>query len=397
MVSESRGVDEILSVWRASSDAQLSAVDPVGGWSLLFYSAQRKPDGEAVTLSRYLIEERNVCAGNLADVNEQTALFFAARDGNVKTCEYLMAQGGCDPGLRDTAGQTALFYAAREGQVETLRALETQSLTQYKASLVNVTDRVGQSALFYAAREGQLDACEVLLELGADPRIRDWKRTTAHTYASRKGHTVVCALLKARCDEASSSPAQGTGTKAGAEPEPRHKALLQYRLPVSAHQAEWIFPTADLIEEFEAEYPDLSAWSQVHSSVYEPLDGFRIEWSQTCLDIVNILANYKDAIWFNKPVDTKALHCPDYYVVIKEPRDLTLIKKNLKELKYKKINDFLIDMDLVWSNCYKYNPAHSNVHKAALKLQSLFQQALLDKNLQDLIQRELNLFNALDS
>lgn len=70
------------------------------------------------------------------------------------------------------------------------------------------------------------------------------------------------------------------------------------------------------------------------------MDGFRIEWARKCLDLVSVIGNYKDAVWFQKPVDVKALHCPDYYQVVKQPRDLSMIKKKLKDLNYNSIATF---------------------------------------------------------
>ncbi|KAL2868228.1 SAGA histone acetyltransferase complex subunit SPT7 [Aspergillus lucknowensis] len=51
---------------------------------------------------------------------------------------------------------------------------------------------------------------------------------------------------------------------------------------------------------------------------------------------------------------------PDYYGVIKHPMDLGTMTKKLKALQYKSKQEFVDDLNLIWSNCFKYNtnPEH---------------------------------------
>ncbi|KAL2813491.1 hypothetical protein BDW59DRAFT_30758 [Aspergillus cavernicola] len=46
---------------------------------------------------------------------------------------------------------------------------------------------------------------------------------------------------------------------------------------------------------------------------------------------------------------------PDYYAVIKHPMDLGTMTKKLKAIQYKSKQDFVDDVNLIWSNCFKYN------------------------------------------
>ena len=57
---------------------------------------------------------------------------------------------------------------------------------------------------------------------------------------------------------------------------------------------------------------------------------------------------------------------PDYYNVIKNPMDIGSMIKKLKQLHYKSKRDFVDDLNLIWSNCLKYNqdPAHPLRKKA---------------------------------
>ncbi|KAK3941355.1 bromodomain-containing protein [Diplogelasinospora grovesii] len=46
---------------------------------------------------------------------------------------------------------------------------------------------------------------------------------------------------------------------------------------------------------------------------------------------------------------------PDYYNFIKQPMDLGSMTKKLKGLQYKSKTDFVIDLNLIWDNCLRYN------------------------------------------
>ncbi|KAB2572850.1 Transcriptional activator spt7 [Lasiodiplodia theobromae] len=51
---------------------------------------------------------------------------------------------------------------------------------------------------------------------------------------------------------------------------------------------------------------------------------------------------------------------PDYYQVIKQPMDIGTMIKKLKSLQYRSKKEFVDDLNLIWSNCLKYNadPSH---------------------------------------
>ncbi|KOS17902.1 Transcriptional activator spt7 [Escovopsis weberi] len=46
---------------------------------------------------------------------------------------------------------------------------------------------------------------------------------------------------------------------------------------------------------------------------------------------------------------------PDYYNFIKNPMDLGTMTKKLKSLTYKSKAEFVVDLNLIWDNCLKYN------------------------------------------
>lgn len=79
--------------------------------------------------------------------------------------------------------------------------------------------------------------------------------------------------------------------------------------------------------------------------------------------------------------DPVPLTVPDYYKIIKNPMDLSTIKKRLQEDSslYTKPEDFVADFRLIFQNCAEFNEPDSEVANAGIKLESYFEELL--KNL----------------
>eukprot|EP00041_Stephanoeca_diplocostata_P024289 m.611022 g.611022 ORF g.611022 m.611022 type:complete len:789 (+) comp22497_c0_seq2:352-2718(+) len=75
---------------------------------------------------------------------------------------------------------------------------------------------------------------------------------------------------------------------------------------------------------------------------------------------------------FLKPVDAVALGLSDYHDIIKKPMDLGTVKKKLDAGVYKSAEAFMAEVDLVFQNCYKYNPAGSEVAILGKKLHKVY-------------------------
>ncbi|CAL5994280.1 Bromodomain-containing_protein [Hexamita inflata] len=69
--------------------------------------------------------------------------------------------------------------------------------------------------------------------------------------------------------------------------------------------------------------------------------------------IIETVKRYNEGYIFAEPVDYIQLGIPDYPKVIRQPMDLSTLKKNL--YTYKFLGDFLKDSELIWSNCRTYN------------------------------------------
>jgi hypothetical protein len=70
--------------------------------------------------------------------------------------------------------------------------------------------------------------------------------------------------------------------------------------------------------------------------------------------MMNLCRNNQAHI-FLEPVNVVALDIPDYPLIVKNPMDFGTIKTKIKEQKYKSIEEFEADMELVFYNCRLYN------------------------------------------
>ncbi|KAI5726180.1 hypothetical protein M8J77_024956 [Diaphorina citri] len=73
---------------------------------------------------------------------------------------------------------------------------------------------------------------------------------------------------------------------------------------------------------------------------------------------------------------------PDYYRIIKNPRSLLTIGKTLKSGHYSTLNELTGELNLMFENAKKFNPADSRLYRDAVKLQKLMQrkvQEVLDR------------------
>lgn len=62
-----------------------------------------------------------------------------------------------------------------------------------------------------------------------------------------------------------------------------------------------------------------------------------------------------------QPVDWKAMGIADYPLIIKQPMDLSTLKKNLLKGKYQELETMVTDLSLIWENCRTYNMPDSYI------------------------------------
>uniref|UniRef100_A0A1X7SMB3 Bromo domain-containing protein n=1 Tax=Amphimedon queenslandica TaxID=400682 RepID=A0A1X7SMB3_AMPQE len=75
---------------------------------------------------------------------------------------------------------------------------------------------------------------------------------------------------------------------------------------------------------------------------------------------------------FRQPVNPIDLGIPDYFDVIKNPIDLSTIRKKLESGSYSDPWQFCDDMQLMFNNAWTFNKKTSRVYKFCSKLHEVF-------------------------
>ncbi|XP_072023147.1 nucleosome-remodeling factor subunit NURF301-like, partial [Amphiura filiformis] len=88
--------------------------------------------------------------------------------------------------------------------------------------------------------------------------------------------------------------------------------------------------------------------------------------------IVRQLESHKMAWPFLEPVSD--IDAPDYYQVIKEPMDLSVVEAKVKKKDYNKLHEFMADVSKIFDNCRYYNPSDSPFYQCADVLEKFFVQ-----------------------
>ncbi|POW22586.1 hypothetical protein PSHT_01011 [Puccinia striiformis] len=97
------------------------------------------------------------------------------------------------------------------------------------------------------------------------------------------------------------------------------------------------------------------------------------------VSVTKQLKKHRSAVPFTAPVDPVALNIPDYFNVVKRPMDLSTIEARLgkagKPSHYRSAEEFVADIQQVFTNCYLYNgpPAKSTYSRMALDLSIQFE------------------------
>ncbi|XP_072344773.1 bromodomain adjacent to zinc finger domain protein 1A isoform X2 [Scyliorhinus torazame] len=101
--------------------------------------------------------------------------------------------------------------------------------------------------------------------------------------------------------------------------------------------------------------------SSRHSGIHE---------LSVCEQLIVDLVRHEDSWPFLKLVNKAQV--TDYYDIIKKPVALNIIREKLNRCVYNFASDFIDDVELMFTNCFEYNPRNTTEAKAGLKLQAFF-------------------------
>ncbi|KAH7652308.1 26S proteasome regulatory complex subunit PSMD10 protein [Dioscorea alata] len=101
---------------------------------------------------------------DVKDANKRTALHFAAREGRIEVCKYLLEDLKLDVDVKDEDGETPLLHASRQGHFDVAKYLLEQGADP------SISSDLGATPLHHAAGIGNIELLNFLLSkgIGAD-------------------------------------------------------------------------------------------------------------------------------------------------------------------------------------------------------------------------------------
>ncbi|XP_066542422.1 bromodomain adjacent to zinc finger domain protein 2B isoform X2 [Hoplias malabaricus] len=93
---------------------------------------------------------------------------------------------------------------------------------------------------------------------------------------------------------------------------------------------------------------------------------------ELCRLLLAELQSHEDAWPFMTPVNPKSV--PGYRKVIKKPMDFSTIREKLSNSLYQNLETFIIDVNLVFDNCEKFNEDYSDIGRAGHNMRRFFQR-----------------------
>lgn len=130
-----------------------------------------------------------------ANIRGETALYFAALNGDTEAVQMLLAAGADVDAQDNYYKETPLKRAAGRGHTEVVRALIAAGAD------VNARDNDNSTALMSAVFGRKAEIVQMLIAAGADVNAKDDKNETALWWAAHEGHIEIAkALIAAGAD-----------------------------------------------------------------------------------------------------------------------------------------------------------------------------------------------------
>jgi bromodomain-containing factor 1 len=93
-----------------------------------------------------------------------------------------------------------------------------------------------------------------------------------------------------------------------------------------------------------------------------------------CDQILNMVCAHRSSEPFLYPVDYDGLRLYDYPLIVKEPMDLSTVRKKLRNRDYKNAGQFMADMRLIWQNSFLYNQKFSPIYNLTAEMSDYFEK-----------------------
>jgi hypothetical protein len=289
------------------------------------------------------------------DKINQTSLYYAAREQKFNCCKFLV-ENNVSLNEKDFYQQTPIFYAAREGATRIIELFINHGAD------INLDDKYGQTCIFYSAKAGHEEATELLLKSGADSNKVDKKKLNLYMFSIKNNRPNIAELLLRYGANLNSNDIiknfKKKQTKEDTVLEESH--LKKYVLVKFTDDGKTRL-TNEEFDKFKNDYGNIINLlnSKSDLELIENDADKRLKdtegWEKVGKKVLNLLWKMKDAAIFHRPVDPIELNIPDYFTIIKNPMDLSTIKKKLYGGLYINFNEFDDDIKQIFYNCIIYN------------------------------------------
>ncbi|MBO1268962.1 ankyrin repeat domain-containing protein [Arthrobacter cavernae] len=186
----------------ATASAPPSASAPVTVKPSLSKEAQMETDRQLILAAKAndpaRVKELIEAGGNVnaKDAIQDSAFLYAGAEGFNEVLELTLA-AGADVRSINRYGGTALIPASEHGYVDTVRILIAAGVPVDHVNNLGWT-AMQEAILLNNGGPRQQDVVRQLLDVGADPDIRDPQGRTALQNAERLGFAEIAALIRAR-------------------------------------------------------------------------------------------------------------------------------------------------------------------------------------------------------
>ncbi|XP_076883775.1 uncharacterized protein LOC143532676 [Bidens hawaiensis] len=131
---------------------------------------------------------------NIKDANKRGALHFAAREGQIEVCKYLLEELKLDVNTKDEDSETPLIHAARQGHTSTAKYLIEHGANP------SLSSELGATALHHVAGIGHIELMELLISCGVDVNSQSESGTPLIWAAGHGQQETLKLLLKHKAD-----------------------------------------------------------------------------------------------------------------------------------------------------------------------------------------------------
>ncbi|CAI8058513.1 Ankyrin repeat domain-containing protein 50 [Geodia barretti] len=208
------------------------------GWSSLMVASG---NGHVEVVDKLLQHGATV---DLQKENGWSSLMAASRNGHVEVVDKLL-QHGATVDLQKEFGQTPLLLAVRKNNVAMVKELIWAGVDVNK-----LEQETGYTALMFACKCGHLDTVMVLMEHGADAKIRNVEEgITASDVASANEFWDLCAVIELMEPQATADIIEHPDTSLMKETVDE-VVKSKFTTMVSKHQMDWRTATLEDVEKF---------------------------------------------------------------------------------------------------------------------------------------------------